>query len=115
MPGYGNLNMHNREIVEYAAVHNIQSRFYIILVDIGNKQTIGELLGGDSNKEIPKFYYAIKDIATGQIVSTIEENLKDAYEHLNNLRDLHGEEKCCILFFEHLEVIKNLQKELKYA
>lgn len=103
-----------KRILEYANSCNIHSRFYIISIDIGNKQTVGDLIGGDNKFKIPKFYYAIKDFATGEIVSKIEENLRDALDFLYSIRDIHNEEHCSIYFYDHLETISNLKKEFNY-
>lgn len=103
-----------KRILEYADSHNIHSRFYIISIDIGNKQTVKDLIGGYNETKIPKRYYAIKDFATGEIVSKIEENLRDAFEFLYSIRDIHNEEHCSVHFYDNLETIHKLKKELKH-
>lgn len=105
--------MTKKEILEYAKNNNIKSRFYIISIDIGNKQLIKDLIGGNSTKEIPNWSYAVKDFATGKIVSPVEESLKITCDFLHKIRRQHNEEKCCVLFFDDLKTIEDLKKELK--
>ena len=102
-----------KKILEFSETHNLVSRFYLISVDIGCKQTIGDLIGGNDKREIPKWQYAVKDFATGKIVSNIEENLKDALDFLQYIRESHNEEKCYVTFYDHLETLEKLKKEFK--
>jgi hypothetical protein len=102
--------LNKKEILEYVNKNNIHSRFYIISVDIGNKMLLKDLIGGESNLEIPKAYYAVKDIATGQLSSPVVEHLKEAYDKLFELREYHREPKCSVIFYEHLKIIEDLKK-----
>ncbi len=121
-----------RRILDYAKKNNMNSRFYIISIDIGNKQTVDDLLGNlivESKSKIiednwhhkfpidniPKFYYAVKDFATGEIVSKVEENLSDAIDYLKQIRIKFNENHCIVRFYDEFQALKKFEEELKDA
>lgn len=97
----------------YTKDKNVYSRFYIINgIDIGDKEKIVFTYENTTEElVIAKTYYAIKDIATGELASNLFEKYNEAKDSLIKLRAAFNEPPCVIhcykVFLKNMSLNEN--------
>lgn len=89
-------------------------RFLVTMIDVGELQPVSNLVETDSLQKIPLFYYAIKDMATGEIIGNPKQDMGIVVKELYDLRKRCNDDEIPALLFEHtIEEYRILKKENK--